>query len=174
MRMLFTIDKNNYNRNGTQFVRPSVRGIIIKDSKIAMIHSLKYDYYKFPGGGADQGEDHNETLIREVREESGLVVIPSSIREYGQVHRVQKGFDSDMFVQDNYYYLCDAEDEVLSQQLEDNEAAEEFVLKWVHPKEAIEANYFHDHGEKKGNERFECIIERETKVLQMLIDEGII
>lgn len=174
MRMLFTIDKKDYNKHGTSFVRPSVRGIVIKDSKIAMIHSLKYDYYKFPGGGADEGEDHIDTLIREVREESGLVVIPSSVREYGQVRRVQKGFDSDMFVQDNYYYLCEVEDEVRSQQLEENEAAEEFVLEWASPADAIDANYNHDHGEKKGNERFECIIERETRVIEMLITEGYI
>lgn len=171
MRMLFTIDKKNYNANGTSFVRPSVRGIIARDGKIAMIHSLKYDYYKFPGGGADEGEDHIETLVREVREESGLTVIPSSVREYGQVHRVQKGFDSDMFVQDNYYYLCEVESEVQPQQLEENEAAEEFVLEWVSPEAAIDANYNHDHGEKKGNERFECIIERETRVLKLLITE---
>lgn len=172
MRMLFTIDKRGYNENGSVFVRPSVRGIITKGGKVAMIHSLRYDYYKFPGGGADVGEDHLATLIREVREESGLVVIPSSVREYGQVHRVQKGIDCDMFVQDNYYYLCEAEDEVQSQQLEENEAAEQFVLEWVSPADAIDANYNHDHGDKAGSERFECIIERETRVLQLLITEG--
>ena len=46
MRELFVIDKKNYIENGTVGKRPSVRGIIIRDNTIAMMHSLKYDYYK--------------------------------------------------------------------------------------------------------------------------------
>ena len=44
MRMLFCIDTADYNMNGTVFSRPSARGIIIRDGKAAMIHSLKYNY----------------------------------------------------------------------------------------------------------------------------------
>ena len=46
LRELFTIDLKNYKENGTVGKRPSVRGVIIKNGKIAMMHSLKYDYYK--------------------------------------------------------------------------------------------------------------------------------
>ena len=74
MRLLFEIDKKDYNKNGTSFVRPSVRGIIIKDGKIAMVHSLKCNYYKFPGGGIKAGEEHRETLLREVKEETGYTL----------------------------------------------------------------------------------------------------
>ena len=72
MRTLFTIDLKNYNKNGTKFERPSARAIIIKDGKLAMIHSLKYDYYKFPGGGIKNGEEKENALVREVLEEAGL------------------------------------------------------------------------------------------------------
>ena len=51
MRILFEIDKKDYNINGTSFIRPSARGIIIRNDRLAMVHSLKYDYYKYPGGG---------------------------------------------------------------------------------------------------------------------------
>ena len=51
MRTLFVIDKKNYTENGSVGYRPSVRGIIIKDDKIALIYSKKFNYYKFPGGG---------------------------------------------------------------------------------------------------------------------------
>ena len=50
MRLLFEIDLKNYDKNGKAFIRPSARAIIIKDNKIYMVHSLLYDYYKFPGG----------------------------------------------------------------------------------------------------------------------------
>ena len=150
MRELFTIDRKNYKENGTIGRRPSVRGIIIKDGKIAMIHSLKYDYYKLPGGGIEEGEAYEETLIREVKEESGLVVKPESIREFGYVRRMEKGKVDDIFIQDNYYYLCEAE-EITEQHLDDYEAEEQFTLEYVFPEKAIESNRNGDHGDKDKN-----------------------
>lgn len=171
MRVLFEIDRKDYDPNGSVCVRPSVRGVIIRGGKLAMIHSLKYDYYKFPGGGAEEGEDHTATLLREVREESGLRVIPESIREYGYVHRVQKGWVEDVFVQDNYYYLCGAEDMVASQELDEYEDEERFTLEFVTAQEAIAVNRTHHHGEKEGNARFQVMLERESRVLELLRDE---
>ena len=37
-----------------------------------MIHSIKYDYYKFPGGGIENDEDPVEAMIRETREEGKI------------------------------------------------------------------------------------------------------
>ena len=64
MRLLFEMDAKNYDPNGTVFSRPSVRGIILRDGTVAMVHSLKYDYYKFPGGGIEPGEDHLADMWR--------------------------------------------------------------------------------------------------------------
>lgn len=174
MRMLFEIDKKDYDPNGTVGTRPSVRGIIVKDGKIALIHSLKYDYYKFPGGGAEQGEDRIETLVREVREESGLTVKTESVREYGMVRRKQKGEREDIFMQDNYYYLCETESDVLSQDLDDYEADERFTLEFVSAAHAIDVNKNCSHGEKTGTARFEVMLKRDTTVLEMLIKDGIV
>ena len=167
MRTLFDLDKHDYITNGTKLIRPSVRGIIIKDNKIALVHSLKYDYYKFPGGGINEGESHLETLIREVHEESGLTVIPETVKKFGMVKRIQKGRNIDMFVQDNFYYLCDVEDEIKSQDLDDYEADESFTLEFMDPQPAIEANRKENHGPKS-----KTMIEREAKVLEILIEEG--
>ena len=51
MRLLFELDLHDYAECTRTFVRNSARSIIIRDGKVAMVHSLKYDYYKFPGGG---------------------------------------------------------------------------------------------------------------------------
>ncbi len=167
MRLLFELDNKDYKKDGTVMVRPSVRGIIIKGGKIAMVHSLKYDYYKFPGGGIEPGETNEETLIREVMEEAGLTVIPESIREYGYVHRVQKTPRIDMFIQDNFYYLCETTDEILPQDLDDYEADEHFTLEFADPVSVIRTNREKDHGPV-----LPFTTEREARVLEYLLREN--
>ena len=169
MRLLFEIDTKDYDPNGRAFVRPSARALILREGKIAMVHSLKYDYYKFPGGGIEDGEDPVQALIREVREEAGLVVRPETVREYGCVHRVQKSDrgDADFFVQDNFYYLCETEPDPLPQRLDDYEAYERFTLEFVAPDDAISANRRSDHGPKDPN-----MIKREERVLELMKREG--
>lgn len=166
MRLLFTLDTKDYNRNGSRFIRPSSRAIIIKDKKIAMIHSLKYDYYKFLGGGIEPGEDKITALIREVEEEAGLIVKLESVKEYGYVHRIQKGHVEDVLIQDNYYYFCDVEKETMLQKLDDYEADEQFTLEFVDPCMAIKTN-------RKDIQRPKdpIMIEREARVLEYLIKE---
>ena len=51
MRSLFVMDKKDYGDCTHSYVRNSARAIIIRDGKVAMVKSLKYGYYKFPGGG---------------------------------------------------------------------------------------------------------------------------
>lgn len=166
MRHLFTMDKKDYDLNGTIISRPSVRGLVIRGGRILMVHSLKYDYYKFPGGGIEAGETQREALCREVVEETGMVVDPDSIREYGLVHRISKGMESDVFIQDNFYYLCDVRGSV-GQHLDDYEAEERFTPEFVTPAHAIETNRFHDHHGKWG-----VVQERECRVLECLMEEG--
>lgn len=168
MKLLFEIDTKDYNINGKAFIRPSARSIIIRGNKIAMVHSIKYDYYKFPGGGIKADESYKEALIRETREETGLIVIPSSICEYGYVHRIQRVVTEDVFIQDNYYYLCEAEQTVIPQKLDDYERQENFTLEFIEPSAGIYANRNNRHGPKDSN-----MIERESRVLEMLISDGL-
>ena len=171
MRELFVLDKKNYDPNGTVGRRPSVRGIILRDGKIAMMHSRKYDYYKLPGGGIEPGETLEETLIREVREESGLTVKPETIKEFGYVRRIEKGRFEDIFVQDNYYFICEAEDTIMEQELDDYEAEEQFTLEFVSIDYAVHVNATANHLEKEDIDTFQGMIDRENKVLRMLQEE---
>ena len=169
MRLLFTIDSEDYQGCTHTYIRNSARSIIIKNNRIAMIHSLKYDYYKFPGGGIETGEDPVDTVIRETMEEAGLSVIRDSVTEYGYVHRIQKSttVESECFIQDNLYYLCAVEEKTVSQKLDDYEADEKFTLEFVKPEEAIRTNLMEGHGPKDRR-----MLVREAKVLELLIAEG--
>ena len=169
MRMLFEIDTKDYDINGTSFSRPSSRGIIIKNGKVAMVHSLKYEYYKFPGGGIEVQEDKVTALIREVMEETGLVVIPESVKEYGMVHRIQKGDYEDVFIQDNFYYLCEAKSERVVQKLDEYEKDEQFTLEFVSPEYAIKVNSLCKHKEADL-----IMVNREIRVLELLMQENVL
>ena len=51
-----------------------IYGIAIENGKILI--SPQYDGYDFPGGTAEKGETHIDTLVREVKEETGYLVEP--------------------------------------------------------------------------------------------------
>lgn len=171
MRELFVLDKKNYDPNGTVGRRPSVRGIIRKDGKIAMMHSKKYNYYKLPGGGMEPEESLEETLIREVREESGLIIKPETIKEFGYVRRIEKGRFEDIFIQENYYFICETQPVPMQPQLEDYEAEEQFVLEFVPLEHAIKINESAQHFEKDEIITFRGMLERENRVLKILQEE---
>ena len=167
--MLFELDKHDYGDCTHSFVRNSARSIIIRDGRVAMIHSLKYDYYKFPGGGIENGENPVEAMIRETREEAGLVVKPETVREYGYVHRIQRSDKdaSECFVQDNYYYLCEAEPGTVRQDLDAYEAQEAYTLEYAAPLFAIQKNRSLGAGPYNP-----IMLEREARVLELLMSEG--
>ena len=170
MRLLFEMDLKDYDSCTHSFVRNSARSIMIRDGRVAMVHSLKYDYYKFPGGGIEDNESPVDALIRETREEAGLVIIPESVREYGYVHRKQRSDSNktEIFIQDNYYYLCEAEEEVVSQDLDNYEAREGYTLEYVRPETAIYKNR-----NVRNSPYNELMFEREARVLELLVVEGL-
>lgn len=178
MRTIYVYDYKNYKVGGTVGVRPSVRAIIIKDGKLGMIHSRRFDYYTFAGGGIDPGESHEEALIREVREELGLKVLPETIREYGLLIRKEKGKIDDLFIQENYYYLCEVSDQQMEQELEGYEIIEDYEVCWVTPEIAIRVNQDHDHGEMGSGptqaEYMHHLFHRDEVLMRKLVEEGLV
>ena len=166
MKRLFEIDLKDYKETDSVFRRPSARAVIIRDDKIALVYSKREKYYKFPGGGIHDDEDKKEALAREVREEVGMVVIPESIREFGSVLRRQKSDKAEdtIFEQENYYYFCDVQNELVNQELDAYESEAEFVLRVVDIDTAIEANDIYESDVKFN----EVMIKRELRVLKLL------
>ncbi len=171
MKRLFEIDLKDYKETDTVFRRPSARAIIFMGDKIALVYSRKEKYYKFPGGGIHDDEDKKEALIREVREEVGLIVKPESVREYGSVLRRQKSTvkDNEIFEQENYYFFCDVQDKVVGQELDAYEDEAGFVLRIVDIDEAIATNAAYTSDDSFN----EIMIKREKRVLEMLKQERI-
>jgi ADP-ribose pyrophosphatase YjhB (NUDIX family) len=67
-----------------QVTRIAAYGLVLQDSKILLCRlsqqlPLDAGYWTLPGGGINFGEDPLEAMIREVYEETGLVVRASSL-----------------------------------------------------------------------------------------------
>ena len=86
--------------------------------------------------------------------------------QVGSVLRRQRSdkAENTIFEQENYYYFCDVEDELVDQELDAYEQDAEFVLKIVDIETAIEANDIY-----KSDDFFnEVMIKRELRVLRLL------
>jgi 8-oxo-dGTP pyrophosphatase MutT (NUDIX family) len=143
------LDRKNYDRNWDKTTRIAIRGIIESNEKIAFIHSGKYGDYKFPGGGMEAGESMEETLIREVSEETGLKVIPKSIRYWGKIKEIKKDKEPcKIFEQISYYFYCDILPEKGERRLDEYEEEYGYELMWKTLEEAIENNTLVNNSER--------------------------
>lgn len=164
MNELFRMDRQNYDPDGPVYERPSSRGIILKDGKVLVNYIRKWDCYEFPGGGLEPGETPEQALVREIAEETGCVVRPESIEEFGVViRRQQDSMDPQgIFEQKNYYYLCDIEDRVVERKPDPHEVEEGAEPVWV---EALSHMVYKT---RKAFERYgEAHMEREMRVMDM-------
>lgn len=162
-----TIDLNNYTENGTVFRRTAVRGIIRKDGKFLIIHSMKYGDYKFPGGGKHSGEELLDTLVREVQEETGYLVRQETATPYMKVIERRKGDPDDMMEMISWYYICDVEGEQGERNLDDYEEEYDYRVQWMSLEEAIAAN------ERVRELDAVPWVARENEVMKQILEENL-
>ena len=79
-----------------------VRAIIINNGKVLTIKRTKPDqtYWVMPGGGVESGETNQQALIREIKEELGLIIEPREILI--EVSSTKP----ETFGQMEYFYAC--------------------------------------------------------------------
>ena len=133
MKELFRMDRQDYRPEGKVYERPSARAVILKDGKVLLNYVSKFDCYEFPGGGIEAGETPEQAVQREVTEETGRIVVPESVREFGIViRRQQDSKDPDgIFEQENYYYFCDVTDECVPRKPDEHEILDGAEPVWV-------------------------------------------
>lgn len=119
-----------------------MRAVILRGRNLLMVYSSKVGDYKFPGGGVDAGESHEQALARELREECGASLI-SMDGELGAVveYNFAKDRGYDVFkMTSSDYYFCRIKDVFGAQELDGYEKALGFKPVWITIEAAILAN----------------------------------
>jgi 8-oxo-dGTP diphosphatase len=80
-------------------MKRSVRAIVVRDSQLLVMHRNKFgqEYYTLPGGGIDSGETPEQSLLREMAEETGVSVA---------IERLVYVEEAGDFYGTQYVYLC--------------------------------------------------------------------
>lgn len=142
MKLLKEINRSQaINFDGKRVYREAVRGVIIEGRTLLMVYSSKHGIYKFPGGGVEAGESYEESLTREIGEESGARLL-SIDKEIGKVIEFDKAKDKgyDVFQMTSYYYKCKVDPNLGEQTLDQHEIELGLRPKWVDIDKAILAN----------------------------------
>lgn len=141
MKTLFVMDEKDYSDDMPVTERVTVRALIERDGRYAMQKS-KFGEYKMPGGAPDEGESHLEALIREVREETGLTVIPETVTDIGKTLEIREDAlePGVKFIRHTYFYRCSVLDEIAPPHMTRSEVELGYSLAWATISEIIEGN----------------------------------
>lgn len=91
----------------TRFIRrTAVRGVIYDKDRLLMVKTKLGDY-RFPGGGVQENETHEQALLREIAEETGYVdvTVCSCIGTVFE-QNIDWFEGDDYFQMRSYYYVC--------------------------------------------------------------------
>jgi 8-oxo-dGTP diphosphatase len=114
-------------------IRNAVRAVIFdKDNKVALMSVSRDKFHKLPGGGIEDGEEPQQALRRECKEEAGVEI--EDLKELGLIVEIKK---ADAMIQNSYCYTAHVVGKKNPAQLTESEKAQGFELLWVDIDEAI-------------------------------------
>lgn len=129
--------KDQVDYNSKLFLeRFAVRGIIVNNGKLLVVHSQLNGDFKLPGGGIKKGETELNALKREIVEECGIWIKDCDFKKVGQITEYKKPIekDFDVFIMKSTYYFFDVTEydfECVENQLDAYEEDLGFEAKWL-------------------------------------------
>ena len=109
--------------------RAACRGIVIRDGMILMSYETNTDQWFIPGGGLEAGESLAECCIRELAEETGVLVRP--VEEYLIINEYYEEWKYA-----SHYFCCEADGEAV-RTLTEREQEVGLEPRWIPLEEAV-------------------------------------
>ncbi len=139
-------------------MRDGCRAIIIEEGKILLTHELNSGWWLIPGGGIEEGETPEECVIREVEEETGLIVRPTE--QFLTMHEYYEEY-----LYTGYFFVCEVTGKG-QMRLTDVEKERGVQPEWLPLQNAIELFSMHESyadvsEEKRGSYQREYIALKE-------------
>lgn len=138
--------------------RDGSRAIIVQDGRILLTHELNSGWWLIPGGGIEEGETPEECVIREVEEETGLIVRPTE--QFLMMHEYYEEY-----LYTGYFFVCEVTEKG-RMRLTDVEKQRGVQPEWLPLQDAIELFSKHESyadisEEKRGSYQREYIALKE-------------
>lgn len=92
------INKDNLKKEEINSYYHKVRAFIFDEDGKLYVTKMKSNSYNLPGGRVDGTEDINDALIREIKEEMGILIDKSNIFHIGNYHFYHKDFPHDEII----------------------------------------------------------------------------
>ena len=127
-----TINHDNLKDNEVDEIVVRAKGLLINDKDEIML-GYAHKTYQFPGGHVKDGEDVLETLLREIKEETGITFEEKSFKPFEKVIYYTKNYRNSGLNRRNeiYYYVINTNERVNKKEmsLDDWEQTGKYVIK---------------------------------------------
>ncbi len=135
MQLLATINPQHATQEeiGSYRLREAARAIVLdNEHNVALLHVGKYNYFKLPGGGIDEGEEPAQALHRECLEEIGCEI--EILNEIGKIIEHRKMYTIEQI---SYCYFAKVSGEKGKPNFTKKELSEGFEQIWIPYDEAV-------------------------------------
>ncbi|PTB98439.1 DNA mismatch repair protein MutT [Marinobacter sp. Z-F4-2] len=126
---------------GTVLRRHAARAIVLRDDKILLLFTERYNDFSLPGGGIDDGEEITVALKRELEEETGARDV--QVKEhYGFIEEYRPHWrpEYDLMHMTSHFFLCDVAEELADVRMEHYEIENGMKPVWVSGSDAVSHN----------------------------------
>ena len=110
--------------------RAGSRAVVVREGKILLSHESVSGWWLIPGGGMEEGETPAQCCVREVEEETGLIVKP--LREFLTMYEYYEEY---RYI--SHYFVCEAAG-AGQMRLTDAEKRRGLTPAWLPLREAVE------------------------------------
>lgn len=128
-------------REGRILRRHAARGIVLRQDRILLLFTERYNDFSLPGGGVDGDEEIQIALKRELEEETGARDVRVQ-EHYGFIEEYRPHWkpEYDLMHMTSHFFVCAVAPELAAARMESYEIANGMKPLWVPVVEAMNHN----------------------------------